>query len=263
MKRHLLTVAAAALMTTAAALAPMMTTTAKADSPFNVGQTITFRNPFKTGCPTPEIANKVRHGAVNMAEGEAQSCFKLIAGRPYQIAEVRRYDGEEFYRVPLSNGDFVWTYILSRDVESAGIKLDPQNRAIANATLIMKMTAMVMNGELYVYGPNKATLSGSEPTATVTRPNPDDAPCVYEIEDGRGNTTRVDFNRISEEYRLDQFGFTLFGAPNVACQNGQCRDNLPLIGRLDDQFIATLRFVWNDSNGKCSPAKRVPASPKF
>ncbi|MDE5446469.1 hypothetical protein GWG65_34935 [Bradyrhizobium sp. CSA207] len=153
--------------------------------------------------------------------------------------------------------------LLTTTTAKADIELYPQNRSIANATLIMKMTAMVMNGELYVYGPNKATLSGREPTATITRPDPDNAPCVYEIDDGRGNITRVDFNRISEEYRLDRFGFTMFGAPSVACQNGQCRDNLPLIGRPDEQFFATLRFVWSDSKGECSPAQRVPASPRF
>src|ERR1700757_2515948 len=91
---------------------------------FKAGETITFRSPYKTGCATIELADAVSRIAEEGPRAtrgmDVQRCFKLIPDKPYRIAEVQQYNGKDFYRIPLSNGDLTWTYVIgSREVNES------------------------------------------------------------------------------------------------------------------------------------------------
>src|SRR5262249_15793980 len=68
---------------------------------------------YKTGCATIEIADAVSRGGQGLSDADAQRCFKLIPNKPYRFTEVLQFNGKQFYRIQISNGDLVWTYILS------------------------------------------------------------------------------------------------------------------------------------------------------
>jgi hypothetical protein len=140
----------------ATAVAVLLMLPAYADNPvhFKAGQSVTFRNPYKTGCATVEAANKVmqmaRDGVAKngMTVAEVQSCYGLIADKSYNIAEVQQYGGVDFYRITLGTGDQVWTYILgSRDVkESVGVGMrlvmHTPSYACANIDTIVRVTSI-------------------------------------------------------------------------------------------------------------------------
>jgi hypothetical protein len=112
------------LLLTAVALAAMLIAghAHAASVNFRAGQSISFRNPYKTGCITLEAAEVVFHMATGRPANESafKDCFELIPDKSYQIVEVQRFNGNDFYRIALSNGTLVWTYILSsRDVHEA------------------------------------------------------------------------------------------------------------------------------------------------
>jgi hypothetical protein len=113
MIRHLITAAALLALTVTAA-------PGTAEVHFKVGETITFRNPYKTGCATIEIADALSREAQGLTDADARRCYKLNSDTPYRISEVQQYNGKKFYRIPLSNGELMWTYILgNRDVHES------------------------------------------------------------------------------------------------------------------------------------------------
>ena len=113
---------------------------------FKVGDTLTFRNPYKTGCPTIEMADAVSCREKISDYEKLPPCWTLLPDKPYEIVEVQQYNGNDFYRISLSNGNLMWTYIFSsRDVHEAiqpgtMLTLHSPNYACSSVNL-MKMIA--------------------------------------------------------------------------------------------------------------------------
>ncbi len=132
----------------------------------------------------------------------------------------------------------------------------PEDRAIANASVILGKVAMVgpfRTTTILVYSPDEATLTGGERLMTIRKIDA----CVYQIKstDGSGSAFQIDFSKLSDRYSTGQHELTIYGAQGAVCQvfsdGKRCYDRIGIAGGTAEDR-ATIRFV-QDGENDCGP----------